>query len=462
MATNHDNTKQCHSRYMSIVAKSRMEPTTRSVLTEMTLFSLGVTFALVHAFIPTNLLIMYISGIPLIISGIVWFYFEVHKQALIYVMNSFRGFIITISVIIVPICDIFNKYVTQINQPISIILINNACWATAILILCGADCCPRNTNFSRFAGPVCVLMNAVHNIFLYSGEPEVVVLKYKFGEITIQQIEAIATIQLILFSASFIMGFPRDRNHEYFVILNNRIPKKNLVPHLNVATEMTNIFNLFEIQTKWLFITLTICAVLVVAFHWLGIGQLLIIIVFDCMAMVTVCVIICVLMYCYFHKRIIKLAMTQFRCNMLSLSVLIIIYVTIQERVWELKSQKIFFGVMISMGTFVLLIRDGLSITYPFYFTAFLASWLGLICIHNVFFITFIYDHSHLPLWFVWLEKEAFYQVIVVCGLILWNLLIGDRENRYFALIRERKRCKELFYDEDQLHMFDLINDDKL
>ena len=288
--------------------------------------------------------------------------------------------------------------------------------------------------------------------------------KYLNGSINLTEIEITCKLQIICFGITYIWGVPRDPTHKYFVILDDRIKQKLLLPFKDyiINNELQLIF-----ITKYIFGFISICGFLfflLYVFSTFIYGVILrehnynkyyqiqlVLFVFEILFAILFCIFVIFLIFKHFEfKRMIIELILQFRCNILLIAICILCYTGIQKLIISNNTSFIvdilLNHIVFSITIFLILVRDGMNITYPYYFVISTSIILLIISIYNVFLLTFVVSSN--KYYFILAEKEAYYQVIVIAILTLYHCYY-DKDSKYFVLIRKRKKTKQLWSDYD-------------
>eukprot|EP01084_Bolivina_argentea_P058277 106407_1 len=443
---------------------NKMKITRKSLILQTATFIAAITTVVIYVFHRSDVLLYVLQPIFIILSSI-FAYHEIDIAAFKLVIMSFRGAAITIAVIVTIICNISRPFLHKVKQPFSLLILNDITWTISTFMMIASDCVPRMTNYFRIMYPLLVMIMNTWTVVRDIIDPDAnsIIFEYLYGLITVNQIEIACHIQVIWYGNTFLYGVIRDRNHEFFVTLVDKIEISQLLPYHNMATYYSDICHeMCKIQTKYIFSVLSIFSILysiVYMVHSYNFGYLknytetpMINLMATIILSLTLLVFVVILMRKHFEKNMINELLMQFRCNLLIISILIIIYTAIQKLIW-FNSYDLSFMVQIflnhlvfDMGAVLLLIRDGLNVSYPKYFVFLLSMILTVISFWNIFVLTFGRQIEIYPKWFVVIEKEAYIQVIIICALSIYYLF-KDTENKYFVLIRKRKETKKLWGD---------------
>ncbi len=401
----------------------------------------GILTALMHVFTPNVLYLTMPPGILFIGNGLLWFWFEVDKQALKRVLTTFRGLVISMLSAIIWFCDIARVVLSGQHTYSWIIIIYDLCtWTTAIFFLLSIDCVHGIANWMRFISPASAVLNAVHNIMDCLEDTNPVLFEMDNGSITVQQIEISATIELILFCFTLMFAVPFDYHHRYFSITTEKVQRKQLLPHKDYGRDYTEIGSL-RFNTRWFYRAIAVLGVIGSAMYIVTtstsaqnqIGNLLVTTLFG--------VVVLTMIWKHFEWTICPRLLSTFRPCMLVLSVMIRVYASIQEIIWHSNPYSnintLCFAVTYDLGILLLLTRDGMLVPYPGHFSVALAVIMFLLSLFNALRLQF-YDQYPWPPWFLYLDKVAYYQVMMFSVLTL-KCTVYDWKFNHFVLIRDSK-----------------------
>eukprot|EP01084_Bolivina_argentea_P263788 446612_1 len=435
----------------------RMKPTRRSVIFELLIGIFAVSASVIHAVDRDNIVLLYMFCLLSVTVTITAAYYEVDWYAFKLSMTSFRGFCIIIGIIISFITGFCRILLTNDNEPILILIVDNITWEMGIFLMLSVDSVPRISNFIRFFCPLCLFSFTLWDTldsFYINPTYDYTFLKLFNDKLSINEMEIAAKIQILLYGSTFLWGVPRDPGHNHFVLLDNKIHTKTLLPLRNVATDTTTIWNdKIIIKTSYLFNTIIIAGTVYLLLWIYAVcfrTQSIILIIIATFIVCIILVIICILIYKYFQWFMVQELILQFRCNMLIMTIVIICFTTVMQIVWNVDDTIFTVGKIINNLVFVFtclmtLMYDGMNVIYPNYFIVYFGLMMMFVSLWNIFVLTFI-EHSKYPTWFILLQKQAYYQVIVICYLFIYYLY-QDKEHKYFILIRKRRNTKELWGD---------------
>eukprot|EP01084_Bolivina_argentea_P280210 479198_1 len=436
-----------------------MKPTLRSYVLQILIFISAIMFGVSHAFYETKIALYYLMSFIWIITVLISAYYEVDKNALKLSMKSFRGLVITASLCITMITDISRKFLSDDTEPLLTIIISDIGYVLTIGIMMSTDSVPRVTNFIRFMGPfmaICAVSVQIIHEVMSINDNNYILFNTTHASFTLNDIGIAAMVQTVWYGVTFIWAAPRDPKHKYFVFLDNKIAVKQFLPCRDIATEAVTICKCFVIRTKLIFSAMIIVIFLYVMLY-AGLTHVeslsVPLAVIQSILMASLLVFAVILIYNYFQITMLKQLILQFRANMLLISIVILIYSAIQKIIWSYDYEKFSISVLtflnhfiICIGTAFVYVRDGMNISYPNYFVIFGAISIGFGSAKALFNLTFGYLDRQYPSWFTLLEKQAFSQLIVVAILRLYYVW-KDKENKFFVLIRKRKKTSELWSD---------------
>ena len=258
-----------------------------------------------------------------------------------------------------------------------------------------------------------------------------------YGSLSINEIEMVSKLQIVWYGCTFIYGVPRDPKHHYFVFLDTKIRIKTLLPMRQYIDKSTGIVTKILIHGISV-IGIVYALIYIFAISWRDdedVGVEFVII--DVALVLLLCIFMMVLIYKYFEWSMLKELVLQFRANMLMASVLILIFAVIQKLLW-MKNVNTSFVVEIVLNQSVIVIacilayiRDGLNIAYPNYFIIAFGIMLGIVAFWNIFLLTFGLRSTQYPNWFILIEKQAFFQIMLIAYLSIYYLW-RDRDGLYF------------------------------
>ena len=405
-----------------------------------------------HAVAPRTVALTIPPGLLFIFGGVLWYWFEVDKQSLKEVLTTFRGFTIAMLVISIWFCDIMRPLLSGHQTNPWIILLYDLCtWTTALAILLSIDCVHNVSNWMRFISPSTAVLNAFHNIFEILNDDKPVLFRIDNGAISIDQIEISATIELILFMFTLMFAVPLDYHHHFYSIITEKVQRKRLLPHKDYGRVITEIDcfcglidcsgSKIQFRTIWFYRLIAIFGIiggiLYIITTWTNIqfeiGTLIFTIFFS--------IIVVIMLWKHFEWKICRRLLSSFRPCMLVISLLIRLYCPLQATIWKLSEYSdinvLCYTVSYDLGMLLLLTRDGMLVTYPARFTVILSVVMFLFSLFNIMRLQF-YGQNGWPSWFVYLDKVAYIQVMMLSALTL-KCTVFDWDFKYFVLIRNSK-----------------------
>eukprot|EP01084_Bolivina_argentea_P280211 479199_1 len=370
-----------------IETPQKMQPNTRTITLQISLCITGAIVAIIYIFARDMVEIYYPCAFLWITIGTIFAYYEIDFNSFKLSLTTFRGLIISVSVFISILCDFLRHFLTKDdNEWFFTILIGSIAWTYAITYMIFlTDSAPRILNFVRFLGPFIVLLYTLYYIidhfFLQPDDDFTIFTLYK-GSLTLNDIELCSKTQIVWFGCSFILSVWFDPKHKYFVLMDDRVLTKILLPYRNISIDTTTFFyGKITIKTVYMFHIITIIGsiygilyLFVLSYNNYSIPSdigVVISIVLCTVFGIILYILFGILVIKYFQLFIAKQLLMQFRANMLIVTVLILIYITIQKIIWENDINVLFIISIIFnycvfiLGVFALLIRDGLHILYP-------------------------------------------------------------------------------------------------
>ena len=422
----------------------------------------GIAAVVCHS-IQANDAAVYTSSVLLVLISVVSAFSNVIDfVALRLLLRSFRGLGIVCSCCVYLVCNILGPILAQqFAEPILTVCINNMSWSISIFLLMCADTVPSITNPIRLFGPLLVTANNVY-LCLKITEYDVTLFSLYSGSITLNDIEVACKIQVILFGFTYIWGVPRDPTHEYFVLLDDAVLVESMLPNKHRCTDdHTTVVSFcgqtYTLRTVHIFHCLALLTSLQAVLYIINsiLKDQVAILALSCCLYVLALALALILLVKGLEWKVLKRLVLQYRFNMISMSVLALLFCGVQKMLWETDAsfivQSFLDHVAFTTCIMFFVLRDAMNVAYPNYFVLLIAIILLLVSGWNLFVVTFEPRQPFMlvasyPEWFIVLNKQAFGQVAIACVLCTYYLVV-DPDHRYFVLIRNRKKTKDLWAD---------------
>ena len=295
------------------------------------------------------------------------------------------------------------------------------------------------------------------------------------GNITIKEIEQALFVQIILFGWTLIFRVFYDPKHLKFSIVGTKIKRSYIIPNIpqfthtslylqrntkgekilsanfdDTMTETTtnSVNNYNTTKSGYLsystcdyimYTTIVVCGLFLL---FISVAQFASIHVLygDCVACILFVILSVIILYKYCYFRLFAYFIHEFRCWMLFLSIIVIYICAVFEIVWKINNtynidsdvvivkeynssifdsnvnrlewyNHVTQATVYNTAIFLCIARDAMIIPFPHVLSVFLIITLLLTSMYAIFEDTFGYSCILYPNWFLFLQKEAYYQV---------------------------------------------------